>query len=220
MFDKPHRAPPLKLRTHRNCNNNQSGYDELIAQLVPLLSWRTTASTKEVNKLRLSVHHVDALAAPLSAVEWFPLRRIVIRWLMAFHAALYNEHLVGGQWHFHEPFPGGDTLGQDTILHAELHAALALTIKKSRKAKELDVIWTNSGRFQYECVWSHFSDGSPICIFAINLYDWHLSGNPNFPTRSCVGWYNAKNGIPSRASRATEMEIPVKNSEPLNAFEQ
>ena len=38
--------------------------------------------------------------------------------------------------------------------------------------------------------------------------------------RSCVGWYEAVNGIPKGAARATKLELPFKNTEPLNAFEE
>jgi hypothetical protein len=217
LFAEGDRTPPLTLRTHVGCNNGHSPYDEQIGQLVSLL-WKESPETEDVSSLRMSMHAPYGMA-PFGAVEWLNLRFIVARWLKGFHAALYGEFLPNVNGAIHEPFPGGDEPGEDTTLHVS-HPVLVREIKKNRAAGSIDAIVFYNGRCRYECIWSHLDDGRPMCLWALDLYTWHRLGDTkNFPARSCVGWYLAVSSIPEGAARATMLELPFRNSEPLNAFE-
>jgi len=217
LFAKGDRTPPLTLRTHVTCNNGQSGYDEQIGQLVSLL-WKESPTSKDVSSLKVSSHAPEGMM-PFCAVEGLNLRIIVARWVKGFHAALYREPLPQMNGFIHEPFPGGDELGEDTSLHFS-HTVIVNEIKKNRAAGRLDKIDAYDGQLRYECLWTHLDDGHPICMWALDVYAWHRLGDVNnFPARSCVGWYEAPTGVPEGASRAVSVEIPFRNFEPLNAFE-
>ena len=218
LFAKVDRTPPLILRTHVCCNNGESKYDEQIGQLVSLL-WKESPGPKDVSALRVSLHAPNGMA-PFGAVEWLDLRFIVARWLKGFHAALYRKPLSQVNGAIHEPFPGGDTPGEDKTLHVS-HPVFVSEIKKNRVAGRLDTVVSFNGQCRFECVWSHLDDGQPMCLWALDIYAWHRLGDTNnFPARSCVGWYEAINGIPEGAARAVRVEVPFRNNDPLNAFEQ
>jgi hypothetical protein len=217
LFAETDRTPPLILRTHVRCNNGHSLYDEQIGQLVSLL-WKKSPGPPDVSSLRVSMHTAAGMAT-FGAIEWLNVRFIIARWLKGFHAALYGEFLPSVNGAIHEPFPGGDTLGEDTNLHVS-HPVFVREIKKNRVAGKLDSIVIYNGKCRYECSWSHLDDGRPMCLWALDLYGWlRLGDTNNFPARSCVGWYEATNGIPDGAARATKLELPIRNTEPLNAFE-
>lgn len=217
LFAEADRTPPLTLRTHTPCNNGHSSYDERVTQLISLL-WKVSPGPEDVGSLRMSMHALDGMV-PFGAVEWLGLHFIIARWLKGFHAALYGEFLRQVNGAIHEPFPGGDTLGQDSNLHVS-HRVFVREIKKNRAAGRLDSIVAYNGQLKYECAWSHLDDGRPMCLWALDLYAWHRLGDTNnFPARSCVGWYEALDAIPAEAALATRLELPFRNTEPLNAFE-
>lgn len=216
LFAEADRTPPLILPTHDTCNNVQSSYDEQVGQLVSLL-WRESPGPKDVSSLRLSMHAPDGMV-PFGAVEALNLRSIIARWLKGFHAALYREFLPRVNGAIHEPFPGGDTPGEDATLHAS-QGVFVREIKKNRAAGRVDRIHPYNGQCLYECTWSQLDDRRPICVWALDLYGWHRLGDPNYQQRSCVGWYEATNGIPDGASCATTIEVLFRNTDPLNAFE-
>jgi len=217
IFGEAHRTPPLVLRTHPRCNNVQSEYDQQIAQLLSLVR-KERPTPKDVSKLRVSMHEVEGMA-PFGAVEYLPLGIIIARWLRAFHAALYREFLPRVEGRIHEPFPGGDEPGQDTTLHP-IRPTLTAAIRANRMANSLDRIVAFGEQCRYECVWTPQASGRPICIFALDIPAWRLLADPNFPARSCVGWYRAVSCIPFSASRATELAFPMRIRDPLNAFEE
>jgi len=217
LFAEADRTPPLTLRTHADCNNGHSTYDEQVGQLVSLL-WKEAPGPADVSSLRVSMHAPHGMV-PFGAVEWLHLRFIVARWLKGFHAALYGSFLPNVNGAIHEPFPGGNTPGEDSNLHVS-HAVFVREIKKNRAAGSVDSIVAYNGRCRYECTWSHLDDGRPMCLWALDVYAWHRLGDTNnYAARSCVGWYEAINGIPVQASRATAREVSFRNTEPLNAFE-
>jgi len=219
LFDEKDRDRPLKLKTHKDCNNRHSdSSDKLMSQFIALLEGRP----KKLDRLRLSSHEVGS-DSPIVAVEWFPFRQIVARFLKGFHAALYWEYLQDGHMLLvHEPFPGGERPGQDTILYPEQREAFATEIKANRMAGTIDTVLTYNGKCRYECVWSELDDGRPICIFALDIYHWDKHVDPNrYPERGCVGFYAAPNGnVPDRATRKTRIIFPISYREPFNPFEE
>jgi len=217
IFGEEHRTPPLVLRTHPKCNNGQSEYDQQIAQLLSLVR-KENPTPKDVSTLRVSMHQIEGMA-PSGAVEYLPLGMIIARWLRGFHAALYGEYLPQVEGRIHEPFPGGDEPGQDTTL-LPIRPVLTAAIRSNRTARNLDTIVAFGNQCRYECVWTPQASGRPICIFALEIPAWRLLADPNFPARSCVGWYRAASDIPLVASRATQLVFPLETRDPLNAFEE
>lgn len=86
-------------------------------------------------------------------------------------------------------------------------------------AKRLDRITCYNGKCVYECVWDKTDNGQPICIFALKVYDWGaLANTEDFPKRGCVGMYLPASGRPTDGTTATELVIPIANTEKLDPF--
>ncbi len=68
----------------------RSKEDQVISQLVGFLHDR--APIGRHNKLKLSLGKFDT-GDPALVARGFDLRGIITRWIRAFHAALYQEHL-------------------------------------------------------------------------------------------------------------------------------
>jgi hypothetical protein len=157
------------------------------------------------------------------------LHRTICRWLRAFHAALYGEYLPdndgtvnGTKFSFDPPFPVGH-LDEDHEINVDPirphHCYFVERIKQNRLAKRLDRIVCFNGKCVYECVWDTADRGEPICIFALNVYDWGaLANTDDFPRRGCVGAYPPVKGRPAGATTATPLTIPISNVEKLDPF--
>lgn len=94
-----------------------------------------------------------------------------------------------------------------------------IQIKRNRVAGKLDRIVCSNGKCIYECVWYKADGGQPICIFALNVYDWSaLANTDDFPKRGCVGMYLPAKGRPAGATTATSLSISILNAEVLDPF--
>ena len=92
------------------------------------------------------------------------------------------------------------------------HPLFVQVIKKNRTARSIDRIVCCNSKCVYECVWEQTGDGQPVCIFALNLYDWTaLADTDNYPKRGCVGMYMPASGRPAIATVGTRLEFPVPN---------
>jgi hypothetical protein len=140
---------------------------------------------------------------------------------MGFHAALYAEHLphTGERFAYTSPWP---TFFRDPN-HVEpvqkVHVKWVETLVASRMAGTIDSITAWNGKVRYECTWDKLSNGDPVCVFALDIYDWtKLSPRHAGPKRTCTGLYHPASGRPASASRATELVIPGRLTNPLDAF--
>jgi hypothetical protein len=227
IFATADRVRPLILPTHRHCNEAQSGYDEIVGQLIAAIHGKYP----EPARMRLDVQVAeDANTAAQSA--WLTgtnLHRTICRWLRAFHAALYREYLPdndgtedGTRLGFDPPFPIGhvDENGEIKVDGIRPHHTFFVEqIKRNRLAGQLDRIVCFNGKCVYECVWDKAGDGQPICIFALNVYDWSaLANTDDFPQRGCVGMYLPAKGRPASATTGTTLVIPISNIETLDPF--
>lgn len=71
----------------------------------------------------------------------------------------------------------------------------------------------------YDCVWVRDDAGVPMCIFALNVYDWaKLGDTESFPKRGCVGYYRVLSALPKGATIGTELEFRFQNNELLDPF--
>lgn len=80
-------------------------------------------------------------------------------------------------------------------------------IKRNRLARNLDRVVCCNEKCRYECVWSQADNGTRICIFALDLYDWLRLGDlHHFTSRGCVGSYVLSGGtVPAHATRSTQL---------------
>ncbi len=122
----------------------------------------------------------------------------------------------------HLPFPTGqvDADGRPTI--EPVGASMRITLKSSKRIgwrHNVDRIAVYNGKCVYECVWEHADNGLPICIFALQIYDWkRLADTRLYPARGCVGFYAPVTGRPNTAACSTQLTFPVTNIDKLDAF--
>lgn len=221
IFASQDRGTPLILPTHRQCNEAQSSHDEIIGQLISAIHGKRPSP----ENLKLDVHLVQQEAPEFYSLGLIGtnLHIIISRWLRAFHSALYGEHLPNETKNFiHPPFPGGTFDKNNQVKMDEIlvqHPLFVETIKRNRMAQKLDRIACYNNKCTFECVWETTDDGQPICIFALNLYNWTaLADTENYPKRGCVGMYMPSNGKPENATSSTKLEFPIHNTDKLDPF--
>ena len=228
IFATEDRDLPLILPTHSCCNRAQSDYDEIVGQLVAAIhgKYPKPANMKldvQVAESAEQEHRPLGSAALISTGSSAGGR--------AFHAALYREVLPdndgttdGTMFGFDPPFPVGH-VDKDGEISVDAirphHTYFVKQVKRNRTAGRLDRIVCFNGKCVYECVWDKADGGQPICIFALNLYDWSsLANTEDFPKRGCVGTYLPVKGRPLDATTATSIAIPISNVEKLDPFGQ
>ncbi len=221
IFKKEHREP-LILRTHVVCNSAHKLVDEKVGQLISLR--RGSAPRPENRRLRVRT-------VPAGAALWnLDLDAAVWRWIMGFHAALYDQPLQFGptgdpQKPFARsltfPFPKApkETGAIEPLLLQ--HLRFVETLKSNRFRNNVDQIGCNKGQLVYECVWDRFDNTDQwMCIFGLNLCDWKDLGRaPGQPARGCAGCYVIEaSDVPSNASRSARSSIIVPNYDRLDPF--
>lgn len=215
IFAKSDRLP-LKLKTHKVCNQRHSGEDENFGQLIGAMHGHFPRDPKD---RRLRVSHV---APSVGGITNLNVDAAIWRWVRGCHAALYREPLLTNQFSIVSPFPRADQeAGGPYKLRQILpqHPLFVQVIKTQRAHGELDRIESNNGRFAYECAWGLSDDGQRwICMFAIKLYDWKRLGMTTIgPSRGCAGCY-ILHSPPTNATRVTDWGIAHPNLDPLDPF--
>lgn len=222
IFLEPDRGDPLILPAHPDCNQGESGEDELVGQLVSALHERFPRPERV--RLQVALGHLGDGTKPIGFTRNINLDRIVWRWVRGFHAALYGEHLPRTTRCFvHVPFPRGRVRDGEIELDPMLpqQEFVPGTIKKNRVARNLDCIACWNRKCIYECVYVHADDGDPICFWALRVYDWEKLADPRLPAgRGCIGGYEPPQGIPPGASVDTNLSFPFPNRDPLSPSEK
>jgi hypothetical protein len=223
VFLSQDRTRPLILPTHERCNQEQSITDEIVGQLISALN--NKYPDRKNMRVKISIHRDSAYQVPFLFLEGIDMRIVLIRWLRAFHAALYKEYLPTNTPNvLEDPLPRGrkengkvkfDKIGEHLPLFVQ-------TIKKNRKAGRIDRIECFNGKCIYECTWETTDDGRWSCFFALKIYDWENLGDKLLPKRGCVGWYMPSSGKPKNASEGVTrlLEIPCRNTDKLDPFGQ
>jgi hypothetical protein len=221
IFSKNDRNYPLKVAAHYKCNNMNSSKDEVIGQLIAIIHGKLPPP--KFNRLNVKVFKTPISGVPHLAIIGADLAGQIWRWVRAFHAALYTEFLPDNvDKAIHPPLvpaklEGGDIVAENVMKQQYLFVKL---IKENRIIDCVDRIISNNGKCLYECVWVRMDDGSWGCVFALQIYNWITLADKHFPPRGCVGLYQPNSGIPSMGTKATPLQIPVMNIEPLNPFER
>jgi hypothetical protein len=219
LFAAADRNFPVKVSSHESCNNQLSGRDEVIAQLVAAVHGKYPSPGNV--KLRFKKLKTESIENEYFGVVGVHIEHEVIRWVRGFHAALYGEFLVdqpSSQFCVSLPFPR--LLSDETLTDGLLrnHVSFVAEIKRNRLAGRLDRIISNREKCVYECVWSKSDDGQDVCIFALKLYEWSRLADRRLDRRSCVGLYHPREGRPKTATQATTLEMPIAHIEVLDAF--
>jgi hypothetical protein len=119
------------------------------------------------------------------------IRAIIQRWIRAFHAALYGEPLPEtAMFSTYPPVPEVKPERQAVkpLPIPEVFPDFVEALKRNRTTKTLDRILCRNAKCRYECVWTRADNGTWICIYGLDLYDWMQLGDiHNFELRGCVG---------------------------------
>ena len=184
IFIKADRNFPLILRTHKSCNSDRSCEDQLIGQLIGFLHGQRP--NEHHNKLNFQVVK-GGDGQPSLLLKESRMKELVWRWIRGFHAALYKEPLPEkSRQHICLPMPELNPIGCQTGNVQEAIPHFIEAIKRNRLTKTLDRIECRNGKCRYECVWDKADDGSSICIFALDLYNWITLGDSDkFEQRGC-----------------------------------
>jgi hypothetical protein len=224
LFATCDRSPALVLPTHCKCNEDQSQDDEVIGQFVAVLH-RKYAKRKRL-RFDLGVTTLPGSDVRTMILHGLDLGRTVFRWIRAFHAALYTEFLPPlpeTKFVLHPPVQHVVFEEDIPVFQAEpsQRAVFAQKVRKNRIAGALDQIVSNSEKCRYECTWARSKREEPICIFALQLYEWERLGDiNNFPRQSCVGVYSPPDGRPRHAAQESALDFPVPSRNEFDAFEQ
>lgn len=220
-FDEVDRDPPLKLPTHRACNNAHNLNDEKLGDLIAV--HRHQAIEPNAGALRVQVIVDSNSGTEFAVFDTLDLIGSLRRWVGGFHAALYKEPLpISAHYHISPPIPLAEerATGLSVRPIPASQAPFVHTLKLNRLAKNVDAVETCRAKLRYECVWAKDDSGSHwLCIFGINLYDWIGMGDHRLTPRGCVGVYKLPSGgVPEKASRATQLQASIPNKSPFDPF--
>ncbi|MES2508844.1 MAG: hypothetical protein V4625_02900 [Pseudomonadota bacterium] len=222
-FDVADRNPPLKLRTHFQCNNDHTANDEKLGQLIA--AHRHMAIDPEQSRLNVKLLGTSGSGPQFAYFDNLDVVGAVRRWVGGFHAALYREPLPPDSWfQVTTPLPRGTI--RDGSVHVEpilpQHLVFVEALKSNRAMGRIDRVVTCAAKMRYECVWVEADgDAGLFCIFGLDIYEWTgLGDGKNFGTRGCTGAYRLNSrSVPPNASIATRFIVPFKNQAPFDPFE-
>jgi hypothetical protein len=200
---------------HKGCNAEHSTIDQKIAQLIGL-RWGKPLSSKRDRQLDIKV-----LGPGFAAVTNLNIDAAVMRWVRAFHAALYREPLLSFRHALVTPFPTATGVVPAINPIKDQHLAYVQTIKEQRALRNLDSITSNKGKLTYECVWAQTDQRDRwLCVFALNFYDWKdLGRTPGQPVRGCAGFYVLPTKLPAPgATLSRSPPILIPNVDVLDPF--
>lgn len=221
-FELVDRTPPLKLPTHKRCNNAENLNDEKIGQIVSLLHGRVPSRVQHrMLKFEPVIHPItgqDTYALTNADIEG-----MIRRWVRGFHSALYKAPLrKEGQFAIEPPIQAGAIDGKRVIPRPirPQHGLFVGLLKANERQSNLDEIIAYNGKLRYRCVWVKLDDGSWMCVFGLDIYGWKKLGDEaGFQPRACVGAYSiAPDEPPHGASTSIVNGLPTQADMTLDPF--
>lgn len=205
QHDRAH--SPLILPTHPACNASFKVDDERVGQFLSLLHGKVP---KPENR-RLDYKKFFNPAIDREAVTNVDMYGAVIRWVRAFHAALYMQPLPSNtRFAIELPFEVISPLedGQYIIDNGRLRQRTLCeeTLASNRLTRTIDRLAAWNGNLRYECVWV-LTALHAYCVFWLDFYNWsRLARLTGKPPMSCVGFYQlSRQELPTTAT--TESQI-------------
>ena len=179
---------PLQLPTHYDCNHMHRLNDEKVGQLIAM----RRGQVPSVKNRRLRFRTFPDLG--ITAFTNLDVEGAAFRWVMGFHAALYQEPMpreahatIFTPFVKAESWGGGSPLLQPTIPEYD---RIVATVSMQRERLNADRISCNRGHLLYECVWSQADTGEWLCSFLLDICDWkELGSMPRLGVRDCAGMY-------------------------------
>ena len=148
IFAPEDRQPALILPTHRACNHNRSGLDEIITQLVAVLRGRAMAPHGRLPRMAHGTFTDGEIGLGVRDLQ---LRGIIFRWVAGFHAALYREALGPSSRMTFTPLPEGRVDGNQVVAVPvpEVVPEFVAAIKRNRMARTTDSVVGRNGKCRY-----------------------------------------------------------------------
>jgi hypothetical protein len=219
IFAVEDREPALILPTHARCNHDRAAEDEVITQLLGVLRGRKMVA--QARRPKLAGGQFPDGTSGIGALG-IPLRDMIFRWVVGFHAALYREPLGAAQRMTFPPLPEGRVEGDrvSPVPVPDVVREFVLALKRNRMTGTVDEVLSRNGKCRYECVWEQADDGRRICIWALDIYSWkNLGDTLHFEPRGCVGSYVPEDGrVPPNATLATRLHVDLPNPGSLDPF--
>lgn len=207
---------PIKLKVHASCNHRWHVEDEKMAIFYDVLHGGAKASVPALQK-KLSFLDIENDQGVYQGITNFPIRPLAYRIVRCIHALLYGEYLPAQTInHIHYPIPEVDCSNGNRPIPQEMQTyAFANELCIAQKTKTHDLVTAYNRQFRYVCTWSKLDNGSPICIFAFDIY--RLSRFaveiPDFPT-AVIGFY-AVDTYPATATKCSKIRIENTDGEIL-----
>lgn len=203
---------PIKISVHAKCNHRWHAEDEKMAIFFDVLHGGAKALVPALQR-KLTFLDVETEQGTFQGITNFPIRPFAYRIIRCAHALLYDAFLPAKTMHhIHYPIPEVDPSTGNTPLRHEMQTyAFANELCAAQKTKTHDTIVAYNRKFRYVCTWSKLDDGTPICIFAFDVYrlsDFAVAID-DFP-RAVIGFYSVALP-PATATRCSK--IHVENSD-------
>lgn len=211
---------PVILPTHKACNNQWHGVDDLVGILTDALHSRKKSQDESVTK-RLEAYWLPFNGKQAAAVSNVPLAAIGVRIVRGMHALLYKSYLpLQTRNSIHVPLPAADRETGEPEQPLDQAFVFSGAIRRALLTGSADCITAYNGSFRYACVWDHLSGGIPFCIFAFDIYAFHYLSPAvaNFP-KCFVGMY-IPTLVPATASWASKVEFKLARGELLDPWQR
>ena len=211
---------PVILPTHKACNNQWHGVDELTGILTDALHSRRKSQEESVTR-RLEAFWLPFNGEQAAAIGNVPLAAIGLRVVRGIHALLYKSYLpLNTRNSIHVPLPAADRETGEPYQPLDQAFAFSGAVRKALLTGTADQVTAYNGHFRYACIWDRLDGGIPFCIFAFDIYSFHYLSPPltNFP-RCFVGMY-IPTLVPANASWASKVEFKLARRELLDPWQR
>jgi hypothetical protein len=178
----------LTLKVHESCNTRWHKYDEQFSILYDSLHGGPKIEPKR-NMRIIDVQNTEGVYPALTGV---PFIELGFRVAQCAHALMYETCLASNTGkNIHVPLPevDPDNGNQMKVVHPIIHRA-AEALCTAQKSNTHNSLIAYNGKFKFVSTWVQASNGTPICMFAFDIYrlaplGWEV---PGFP-RCFVGYY-------------------------------
>ena len=201
---------PIKLSVHAECNHKWHLEDEKMAIFLDL-QHGARKSTDSNHFKKLQFIDIENDQGTSQGITNFPMRPLVYRVIRCMHALLYGEPLpTETRHHVHYPIPEVDTSnGNKPVRHYPKTYQFANELCTAQRTNTHDAVRAYNGKFKYVCTWHEMDDGTPICLFAFDIYRMAAFAVkiPGFP-QATIGSYAASKPKDATACSRIRAEHP------------
>lgn len=207
---------PIKVCVHAECNHRWHAADEKMAIFYDVLHGGAKSAVPTLRN-KLTFRDVETEQGIFQGITNFPIRPLAYRIVRCAHALLYDAFLPRQTMHhIHYPIPEVDSsTGNSPVPHEMQTYQFANELCIAQKTKTHDALIAYNKKFQYICTWSKLDNGTPICIFAFDVYRLanfavHIDGFP----KAVIGFYSGLSPPPT-ATKCSAIRVENTDDEIL-----